>query len=159
MAGIPWRSSGHLQRNWVTSSVLPSTVHTVVSKVQPSSPWMFLFLAVVPWYWHLIKVFNGNCTDLSLVASSPIAFHQWLSSGTPAFPHSAKPQLLPMTTSWLQNQYHLGDSYTTKFKGNHEIQTWPLLKQLLFVLTEKTLSRRIHFSNAGLLLITISFQL
>jgi hypothetical protein len=26
--------------------------------------------------------------------------------------HSDKPQMFFMTPSWLQNQYHLGDSYT-----------------------------------------------
>jgi hypothetical protein len=34
--------------------------------------------------------------------------HQWPSMDS----HSAKPQLLSVTPSCLQNQYHLGDSYT-----------------------------------------------
>jgi hypothetical protein len=34
--------------------------------------------------------------------------HQWPSMAS----HSAEPQLLCMTASCLQNQYHLGDSYT-----------------------------------------------
>jgi hypothetical protein len=38
-----------------------------------------------------------------------------ISSGTPALPHSGKHQLLSMSPSCLQDQYHLGDSCTTKF--------------------------------------------
>jgi len=33
--------------------------------------------------------------------------------------HSAKPQLLSITPSCLQNQYHLGKSYTIKFGCQH----------------------------------------
>ena len=91
MAGICWRS-GHQQGTWVTSLVPPSAVYTVFSKISPAL-FQLLLLPVVPWYWHLQ---DGLLLELSLVASST-AFHQCLSSGTPALLHGEKPLLLPMT--------------------------------------------------------------
>jgi hypothetical protein len=38
-----------------------------------------------------------------------------ISSGTPALPHSGKHQLLSMSPSCLQDQYHLNDSCTTSY--------------------------------------------
>lgn len=45
-------------------------------------------------------------------------FHQWplLTS------QGIKPQLLSMIPLSLQNQYHLDDSYTTKFGCQYEVQ-------------------------------------
>jgi hypothetical protein len=45
---------------------------------------------------------SGPSTQLKL------HLHQWPALAS----HSAKPQLLSMTPSSLQNQYHLDDSYT-----------------------------------------------
>lgn len=50
--------------------------------------------------------------------------HKW-PQWTEALPHSAKPQLLSMTTSYLQNQYHLGDLHITKSGFQQEIELWP----------------------------------
>ena len=47
--------------------------------------------------------------------------------------HSVKSQLLLMTPSGLQNQDHLGTSYTTKFSYQHKVQIWPPLEYKFFV--------------------------
>jgi len=70
--------------------------------------------------------------------------------------HSAELQLLSMTPSCLQNQYHLGDSYTLPSPAAAEVQPWLSLEQSFFVFSENT-SRRFHLSIVGLFLITANF--
>jgi hypothetical protein len=78
------------------------------------------------------------------------AIHQWPSL---AF-HNAKTQLLSMTSSCLQNLYHIGDitkcSYIMGYNLDYLWNTPSLCSQ-------KTFPRRFYFSDAGLFLITANF--
>lgn len=60
--------------------------------------------------------------------SLPSVLHQCIALVS----HSAKPSLLSMTTSYLQNKHHLGASYTTKFNCQHEGQP-PLTLDVCFL--------------------------
>ena len=68
--------------------------------------------------------------------------------------YSAEPQLLFITPSCLQNQYHLGDSYILP-SAAAALGTMLAISgtQLLCALT-KILPRRFHLSDASLFLIT-----
>lgn len=71
-----------------------------------------------------------------------------LSEGTLALAHYIKPQLFSMTNTYiLSNQYHLGDSYATKFSSQHAVQLGPLLENIFHVVSlkktfQKNLSRQ-----------------
>jgi len=69
--------------------------------------------------------------------------------------HSAKPQLLFMT-SWLQNQYHLCDSYTLPSMATAWGTTLAIWNTASLC-SQKTLSRRFHLSDACLFLISTNF--
>ena len=60
-------------------------------------------------------------------------FHQWPSMAS----HSAKPQLLCVTPSCLQNQYHLDDPYTPS-PAAAGVQPWLSLEHSHFVVSENT---------------------
>ena len=60
--------------------------------------------------------------------------HQWPFLAS----HSAKLQLLFMTPSCLQNQYHLGDPYMLPSPAAAGVQHWVSLEHSLFVLSENT---------------------
>lgn len=64
--------------------------------------------------------------------------------------HRAKAQQLSMTPSCLQNQSHLGDSYTSPSPA---ASTRYNLGHLWNTRSEETLPRSFHLSNAGLFLI------
>jgi hypothetical protein len=51
--------------------------------------------------------------------------------------HNTKPQLLSMTPSYLQNQYHFGDSYTLPSVLQQEVQHRLSLEYSFFVLSQK----------------------
>jgi hypothetical protein len=71
-----------------------------------------------------------------LATFSPITV-PGLSSGIAAWPPSAKPQPLFTTPSCLQNQDHLGDSYTATLSSQQEVQLQPSLEHSSCVPTEK----------------------
>jgi hypothetical protein len=74
--------------------------------------------------------------------------------------YNAKPQLFFMTPSCLQNQYHLGDSYTLPSTAAAYGTSLAMFRtQLLcaFRKEKKKLLRRFHFSAAGFFLITANF--
>jgi hypothetical protein len=97
----------------------------------------------------------------------------WALSGTPALPRSAKAKLFSMILSCLQNQYHVGDSYTTKFSCQHEVHFMLAASWTHFMdrsdadlfLTSRSwpastvpTKQRFHVNGSGLLLITADFQ-
>jgi len=70
--------------------------------------------------------------------------------------HSAEPQLLFMTPSCLQNQYHLGDSYTLPSPAAAGVQPWLSLEDSFFVISENS-SQKMSPQFTGLFLITTKF--
>ena len=78
--------------------------------------------------------------------------HQWPSMAS----HSAEPQLLCVTPSCLQNQYHLGDSYTLPSPATAQGTTLAI-SGTQPLCSQKTLPRRCHLNDAGLFLITANF--
>jgi hypothetical protein len=70
--------------------------------------------------------------------------------------HSAESQLLCVTPSCLQNQYHLGDPYTLPILLQQEYNRGYLWNTASLCF-QKTLPRRCHFNDAGLFLITANF--
>jgi hypothetical protein len=86
---------------------------------------------IFPWYWHFQ---NNGVLCCNWATLSPVTYHRlslWCQASTslhdpfspgpstdtkaapsPMASHSAKPQLLSMIPSCIQNQYHLGNSYT-----------------------------------------------
>ena len=70
--------------------------------------------------------------------------------------HSAKSQLFFMTASCLQNQYHLGDSYTLPSPATAQGTTLAI-SGTQPLCSQKTLLRRCHLNDAGLFLITANF--
>lgn len=77
------------------------------------------------------------------------------SSETPVLPHSAKPRLLSMIPSCLQNQYHLGDLHCQAL-----LPAWgtSFRNTVSTCLHEETLSRRLHLNDPSLFLITANFS-
>jgi hypothetical protein len=72
--------------------------------------------------------------------------------------HSAELQLLCVTPSCLQNQYHLGDPYTLQSPAAAGLQPWLSLEHSLFVLSENTSQKMSpQHIDAGLFLITANF--
>lgn len=70
--------------------------------------------------------FNSGLSTTIEAAASPVVL---------SVLSSAKPHVIFMPSSCLQNQYHVGDSYTTNFGCQHMIQPWPPLEHSLCVLT------------------------
>lgn len=86
---------------------LPSATHRACLK-----GWGYLiFFWIFQWYYYLQYAGVLSCNSSAL---SPIA-SPGLSSGTPTLIHSAKPQLLWMLPSWLQNQHYLDVPFTATF--------------------------------------------
>ena len=78
--------------------------------------------------------------------------HQWPSMTS----HCAEPQLLCMIPSCLQNQYHIGDSYTLPSPATAQGTTLAISgTQPLW--SQKTHPRTCHLNDAGLFLITANF--
>ena len=67
-----------------------------------------------------------------------------------------EPQLLFVTPSCLQNQYHLGDSYTVPSPATAQ-NTTVATSGTHSLCSQKTLPRKFHLSDAGLFLITANF--
>jgi hypothetical protein len=61
-----------------------------------------------------------------------LRLHQWPSMAS----HSAEPELLCLTPSGLQNQYHLGNPYTLPSPVAAGVQPWLSLEHSFFVLSE-----------------------
>ena len=70
--------------------------------------------------------------------------------------HSAEPQVLFMTPSCLQSQYHLGDSYTLPSSATAQGTTLAI-SGTQPLCSQKTLARRFCLNDAGLFLITVNF--
>jgi hypothetical protein len=77
--------------------------------------------------------------------------HQWPSMAS----HNAKPQLFFITPSCLQNQYHLGESYTLPSTVATQGTTL-FFFFFFFFCSQITLPRRFYLNDAGLL-ITVNF--
>jgi hypothetical protein len=78
--------------------------------------------------------------------------HQWPSMAC----HRAEPQLFFMTTSCLQNQYYLGDTYIVS-SPEEAGSTTLAISEAQSLCSQKTLPRIFHLSDAGLILITTNF--
>jgi hypothetical protein len=156
-------------RAWVTSPAMPFVAHMLSSRLHLSvlhccccSWWSShgtgisktLLSSTVTWpsSWcqasnPLQDSFRPGPSIATEAAPSPMAFH-----GS----HSAERQLLCMTPSCLQNQYHLDDSHTllspTVARGTTLAisGTQPLYSQ-------KILPRRCHLNDADLFLIIANF--
>ena len=92
-------------------------------------------------------------TPLVLGHQLQLHLHQWSSMAS----HSAKSQLLSMTLSCIQNQYHLGDSYTLSSPAASMKCNLGHLWNAASLCSQKTVPRRFHLSDAGLFLITTNF--
>jgi hypothetical protein len=66
---------------------------------------------------------------LGLQLQLRLHLHQWPSMAS----HSVEPQLLFLTPSCLQNQYHLGDPYILPSPAAVGVQPWLSLEHSLFV--------------------------
>ena len=78
--------------------------------------------------------------------------HQWPSMAS----HCAEPQLLCMIPSCLQNQYHLGNSYTLLSPAIAQGTTLAI-SGTQPLCSQKTLPRIFHLNGAGLFLISVNF--
>jgi hypothetical protein len=78
--------------------------------------------------------------------------HQWPSMAS----YSVEPQLLCVTTSCLQNQYHLGNSYTLSSPATAQGTTLAI-SGIQPLCSQKILTRRCHLTDAALFLITANF--
>ena len=76
-----------------------------------------------------------------------LPLHQWLFLAS----HKAKPRLLSMIPSCLQNQYHLGDLHMTKFSYSTRYNLRYVWNKTSLC-SQKTLPR-FHLSDVGLFLI------
>ena len=120
-------------RAWVTSPAMPFVAHTSFSRLQMPG----LHCCCCSWW-------SSHGTGISKTLHDP--FSPGPSIATEAAPspmpsmasHSAKPQLLCVTPSCLQNQYHLGDPYTLPSPTAAGVQPWLSLEHSLFVLSENT---------------------
>ena len=130
-----------------------------------------LLLLFILWYCHIqyTGVFCCNqassrashrlslCCQAKLLCMIPVLgcqlqlrlhLYQWLSLAS----HSAKPQLLSMSPSYLQNQYHQGNSYTLLSPAGVQSTTLAISgTQLLCAL------RKFHLSDTVLFLIIANF--
>ena len=89
------------------------------------------------WWSFMVLASPKHCMTPSVLGRQlqmRLDFHQWPSMAS----HSAEPQLLFMTPSCLQNQYHLGDPYTLPSPAAAGVQPWLSLEHSLFVLSENT---------------------
>jgi hypothetical protein len=163
-------------RTWVTSPALPFAAHTFSSRLQMPvlnccccSWWSshgtgisktLLTSAVTRLHQQpLIGSLHGAkpqlfCMILQSCHQLQLRLHlyQWPSM---AF-HSAEPQLLFRTPSCLQNQYHLGDSYTLPSPATAQDTTFPI-SGIQSLCSQKTLPRRFHLNDVDLFLITANF--
>jgi hypothetical protein len=85
---------------------------------------------------------SSNATEAAL----------WMAS-----PGLAVPSFTALQNTYLHNQYHLGDSYTTKLDCQCRAWPYPSMEQS-FCVIPLILSRRFHLSNAGLFLVTTKFS-
>ena len=86
---------------------------------------------------------------LGLQLQLRLHLHQWPSMAS----HSTEPQLLCVTPSCLQNQYHLGDPYTLPSPATAQGTTLAI-SGTQPLCSQKILPRRCHLNDAGLLIIT-----
>ena len=130
MSGIQLTIFWAPPRAWVTSPARPFVAHTSSSRLQMPVP----HCCCCSWW-------SSHGTGISKTLHDP--FSPGPSIATEAAPspmasHSAKPQLLCVTPSCLQNQYHLGDPYILPSPTAAGVQPWPSLEHSLFVLSENT---------------------
>jgi hypothetical protein len=130
MSGIQLTIFWAPPRAWVTSPAMPFVAHTSSSRLQMP----VLHCCCCSWW-----LFHG--TGISKTLHDP--FSPGPSIATEAAPspmasHSAEPQLLCVTPSCLQNQYHLGDPYILPSLAAAGVQPWLSLEHSLFVLSENT---------------------
>jgi hypothetical protein len=82
-----------------------------------------------------------------------LRLHQWPSMAS----HSAKPQLVTMNPSCLQNQYHLGDSYTLPSPAVTQGTTLAISRTQLLCALRKHFPDFISVTLVSLFLITTNF--
>jgi hypothetical protein len=130
MSGTLSWSSGLLQRTWVTSLARCSITH---SKYLLGSGWLYSTAAAalsghlmvlaslkswgLLWWLGCTFINSFSCAlfmvlnlNFSLLHLQSWGFNSYWGCTSPVQPPSAKTQLLFMTPSCLQNQYHLGES-------------------------------------------------
>jgi hypothetical protein len=155
MSGIQLMIFWAPPRAWVTSPAMPFVAHTLSSRLQMP----VLHCCSCSWWSS-----HGTGISKTLLSSTLISsvlgnqlqlrlhLHQWPSMAS----HSAVPQLLCVTPSYLQNQYHLGNSYTLPSTVTAQGTTLAI-SGTQPLCSQKTLPRRCHLNDAGLFLITTSF--
>lgn len=149
MSGIHSQSSVLLQRAWVISPALHSVAHTACLQAG-STPLLLLSHGSLPTvlaslkHWGLLLQLRCTFTNSPSWLSSSTSLHDPFSLGLHLHrwlflaSHSAKPQLFFMIPSCIQNQQHLGDSYTTKFSCQLKVQPRLPLEHSGYVLTMRT---------------------
>jgi hypothetical protein len=133
MSGIQLKIFWVFPRAWVTSPARPFVAHTFSSRLQMP----VLHCCCCSWW-------SSHGTGISITLRDP--FSPGSSIATEAAPSkwpfmpslSAQPQLLCMTPSCLQNQYHLGDPYILPSPPAAGVQPWLSLEHSLFMLSENT---------------------
>jgi hypothetical protein len=105
----------------------------------------------------LNDAFCLRASDATEAAPSPVALSLPVFRETQILPHSAKPQLLSMTSSYLQNKCQMGDLHTVcqvLLPVSCAVYFSPSRPRLLCANPEEMLPRRLHLNDAGHLLIT-----
>jgi hypothetical protein len=137
-------------RAWVISPAMPFIAHASSFRLQ-----MPVSTAAALGGHLTVLASPKHCMTISVLGRQlqlRLHLHQWPSMAS----HRAEPQLLCVTSSCLQNQYHLGDPYTLPSPAAPEVQPWLSLEHTTLCF-QKTLPRRCHLNDAGLFLITTNF--
>jgi hypothetical protein len=138
-------------RAWITSPALSFIAHSFSSRLQIS-----VLHCCCSWWSFMVLESPKHCMTPSVLVHQlklRLHFHQWPSMAS----HSAEPQLLFMTPSCLQNQYHLGDSYTLLSPAAAQGTTLAISGTQPLCDFGKTLPRKCHLKDSGLFLITAKF--
>ena len=138
-------------RSWVILPAMPFVEHMLFSRLQLP---VLQYCCFSWWSSHSTGI-SKTLHDLFLGYQLQLRlhFHQWPSMAS----HSVEPQLLWVTPSCLQNQYHLGDSYTLPSLAVDRGTTLAISETQPLCALRKTLPRRCYLNNAGRFSITANF--
>ena len=133
MSGIQLRIFWAPPRAWVTSPALSLVVHSLSPRLQ-----MPVLTAAAVLGGHLMVLASPKQCITPSIPGHQLQLRLHLHQCPSMASHSAKPQLLCVTPSCLQNQYHLGDPYTLPSPTAAGVQLWLSLEHSLFVLSGNT---------------------
>ena len=150
MSGIQFTIFWTPPRAWVTSPALSIVAHSFSFRFQMPDSTAAAVLGGHPWSWHLQTLHDPSSPGSSIAteaAPSPVDFHGL---------SQCRASAALRDPSCLQNQYHLGDSYTLPSPATAQGTTLAI-SGTQPLCSQKTVPRRCHLSDAGLFLITDNF--